>query len=86
MDFGFSDFIAAPSADSSDESEPRLPLARTTRRPARAPVRNGRSASYSLIEDRLSGGRRSRDVFDDDGSAPSPFSSNNFGTDDDLFF
>ncbi|GJE90745.1 hypothetical protein PsYK624_068890 [Phanerochaete sordida] len=87
IDFGFSDFALAPSVDSDDENEPhRLPLSRATRRPARAPVRTGRSASYSFIEDRLSGSRRSRDVFDDDFSAPSPFSPNSFGGDDDLFF
>lgn len=88
IDFGFSDFAAAPSVDSDDESESRRPpLPRATRRPARVPVRSGRSVSYSFIEDQLSGGRRSRDVFDDDDwSSTSPLSSNNFGGDDDLFF
>ena len=88
MDFGFSDVVATPSVDSDDESEPRrVPLARATRRPARAPVRTGRSVSYSQVEDRLSATRRARDVFDDDEwTAPSPFSPTNFGADDDLFF
>lgn len=88
IDFGFSDFAAAPSVDSDDEDElRRAPLIHATRRPARAPVRGSRSASYSLVEGRLSGTRRSRDVFDDDDcSTPSPFSPANFGCDDDFFF
>ncbi|KIP12276.1 hypothetical protein PHLGIDRAFT_113755 [Phlebiopsis gigantea 11061_1 CR5-6] len=87
MDFGFMDCVDVPSADSDDDDvSPFSALSHATRRPARAPIRSTRSASYSFIEDELSATRSRRDVFDDDWSSPASRSPSSFHDEDDPFF
>lgn len=86
LSLGFEDFGSAPLDDSDDENDaPFAALSRATRRPSTAPVRSGRSVSYSFVEDNLSFTRARSDWFDDDEESFAGSFSQSITDSDDLF-